>query len=511
MTTFISADEAVSLIHDHATFAHSGFVGAGLPDFLLKALRDHFDRTGSPQGLTYIKSIGDSDKKGRGADRLAADGLISTIITSHTGLEPALSRYIHEEKCLAYMIPLGTLLKLFRAQAAHQPGVWTRTGLMTFIDPRLEGGKVNLRTQTEGNELVRLVEVDGKEYLYYPSLPIQVCFIRGTYADEDGNILMDKESLIADQFELAAAAHASKGIVIAQVEGIVERRSFDARRIVVPRMLVDYVVQAPPAYHCQSLARPDFLPELTGAIRTPLTALQPLPLDARKVCASRAVQELQPQALINLGIGMPQGVAAAAAEKGLADGLTFSVESGVLGGVPLTGTDMGAALNPEAICKTADMLDLYDGGCLDLAVLCLAEIDRLGNINVSKFNGHVTGPGGFIDIAQNTKRLIFMGTFTAGGLKEEISQGKLHIVHEGAYKKFKQTVEQITFSAAYAVETGQDVLIVTERAVFRLTADGLVLTEIAPGIRLEEDVLAQMDFRPRLAEPLLTMDTALFT
>lgn len=510
MTKIVSAAQAVSLIRDGDTLAHSGFVGFGLPDYLLAALRERYDQSQSPKNLTLVKIIGDSDKKGRGSDRLAADGLIGTIISTHAGLEPALSRYIHENKCLAYMVPLGVLLKLFRAQTAHQPGVWTQTGLQTFIDPRLEGGKVNERTLREGQDRVRLTQVDGKDYLYFPAFPINVCFLRGTYADEDGNISLEREALHCDQLELAAATHNSGGMVIVQVEDVVARGSLDPRRVVLHHFMVDYVVIAPPEYHRQSLATDAFRPELTGETKKPLAAIAPMKPSIRKICAMRAAQEVKPNDVINLGIGMPQGVASAAAEKGVAD-LMFSTESGVLGGIPLTGLDMGAAINPEAIYKTADILDLYNGGCLDVAILGLAEMDTAGNVNVSKFNGHVVGPGGFIDISQNTKHIIFVGSFTAGGLEVTYADGKLQILHEGRYKKFKKAVEQITFSADFAIAHHQQVQVITERAVFTVTTEGLMLTEIAPAIDIEKDIIQQMEFRPIISPTLTVMDASLFT
>lgn len=510
MTKFIAGEEAAALVNSGATLAFSGFVGFGTPDYLLKCLRDRYDKAQAPQNLCLVKAIGDSDKKGRGTDRLAAGNLIGTLISSHAGLEPALSQKIYDNQCLAYMLPYGNLVKLFRAAAAHQPGILTKIGLGTFADPRLEGSKVNDLTKTSGKDMVRLVDVDGKEYLYYKAFPIDIAFVRGTYADEEGNISFEKEGVICDQLEIAAAAHNSGGIVIAEVEDIVAKGSLNPQLVKLHRFMIDYVVKAPAAYHRQSFASDDFRPELTGVIKKPLQTLQPLPLDNRKICAHRSALELKPGYLINLGIGIPQAAAAVAAELGFADTFILSTESGVLGGVPLPGLDMGAAINPEAMYKTADILDYYDGGCLDMAILGLAEIDGAGNVNVSKFNGHVAGPGGFIDISQNTPRLIFTGTFTAGGLKETCQDGKLIILQEGKYKKFKKNVEQITFSASYANQRGQQVLIVTERAVFQLTQAGLELIEIAPGIDLQQDILEQMEFLPTISPELKVMDASLF-
>lgn len=510
MTKFITGREAAALVKDGTTLAHSGFVGFGTPEYLLKSLRDRYDESQTPNDLCLVKAIGDSDKKGRGTDRLAVGDLIRTIISSHAGLELTLQQYIYENKCLAYMIPFGTLTKLFRTTAAHQPGVLTKIGLRTFADPRLEGSKVNELTKTSGRDMVRLVEIDGEECLYYKAFPIDVAFVRGTYADEDGNISFEKEGLVCDQLEIAAAAHSSGGIVVAQVENVVSRGTLDPRLVKLHRYMVDYVVVAPPEYHRQSFATDAFRPELNGMTKKPLQAMEPLPLDNRKICAHRSAMELKPGYLINLGIGIPQAAAAVAAELGFADKLIMSTESGVIGGVPLPGLDMGAAVNPEALYKTADILDFYDGGCLDLAVLGLAEMDAEGNVNVSKFNGRVAGPGGFIDISQNTPRIVFTGTFTAGGLKEVCKGGKLVIEHEGKFKKFKKNVEQITFSAEYAKQHGQHVLVVTERAVFRLMPEGLTLIEIAPGMDLQKDVLDQMEFTPIVSPDLKEMDAGIF-
>lgn len=510
MTKFITGEEAAALVRSGVTLACSGFVGFGTPDYLLKCLRDRYDKEQMPQGLTLVKAIGDSDKKGRGTDRLAAGNMVQTMISSHAGLEPALVQKIYENQCMAYMLPYGNLVKLFRAAAAHQPGILTKIGIETFADPRLEGSKANELTRTSGEDIVRLMEIDGEEYLYYKAIPIDVAFVRGTYADEDGNISFEKEGVVCDQLELAAAAHNSGGIVIAEVEDIVARGSLDPRLVKLHRFMIDYVVVSPPEFHRQSFATDEFRPELNGITRKPLQAMKPLLLDNRKICAHRCAMELKPGYLINLGIGIPQAAASVAAELGFADKLIMSTESGVLGGVPLPGLDMGAAVNPEAMYKTADILDYYDGGCLDMAVLGLAETDCAGNVNVSKFNGHVAGPGGFIDISQNTPKIIFTGTFTAGGLKEVCKDGKLIIVQEGKYKKFKKHVEQVTFSAAYAQKRGQQVFIVTERAVFQLTEKGLELIEIAPGVDLQQDILDQMEFLPAISPALKVMDRAIF-
>ena len=509
MSKVITAREAADLIPDGATVAMGGFCGFGSPDELLIGIRERFEETGAPKNLTLLKGVSVGDKAARGGSRIALDGLVRKVVCSHVGLEPALAGMIGENRCLAYMIPLGTITELLRAAASNKPGVITRCGLETFADPRLEGSKANSRTVEEGEDIVSVMNVNGEDCLFYPTIPVDVCIIRGTYADRKGNIVLDHEALQAEQLEAAEAAHAGGGVVIVQVEDVVDR-DFDPRTVKLHHFMVDYIVKARPENHIQGYDTDAFRPAVCGEERAPLEAVAPMPLNDRKVCGRRAAMELQPDMLINLGIGMPDSVAAVAAEEGIADRFTLSIESGVLGGVPLGGLGLGGSVNPEAIYKMPDILNVYDGGGLDMAVLGLAEIDRHGNVNVSKFGGRVTGPGGFINIAQNTKTVIFVGTFTAGGLKTSYEDGRWNLLQEGRAIKFKNEVEQVTFSGAYAARTGKRVLVVTERAVFRLAAEGLELIEIAPGADLERDILAHMEFRPAVSPDLKEMDARLF-
>ena len=509
MSKVITACEAANLIPDGATVAMGGFCGFGSPDELLIGIRERFLETGAPRDLTLVKGVSVGDKAERGGSRIALDGLVRKVICSHVGLEPALAKMIEENRCLAYLIPLGTITELLRAAASNKPGVLTRCGLETFADPRLEGSKANALTQETGEDMVTLLNIMGEDCLYYPAIPVDVCIIRGTYADRKGNIVLDHEAVQAEQLEAAEAAHANGGIVIVQVEDIVDR-DFDPRTVKLHHFMVDYIVKARSENHFQGYDTDEFRPEICGEARKSLEAVLPVPLNDRKVCGRRAAMELRPGALINLGIGMPEAVAAVAAEEGIADRFTLSIESGVLGGVPLGGLGLGGSINPEAIYKMADIMNVYDGGGLDLAVLGLAEIDRSGNVNVSRFGGRVTGPGGFINISQNTKTVIFVGTFTAGGLKTSYADGKWSLLQEGRFVKFKNEVEQVTFSGAYAARTGKRVLVVTERAVFRLMEEGLELIEIAPGADLEKDVLAHMEFRPMISPYLTGMDDRIF-
>lgn len=353
------------------------------------------------------------------------------------------------------------------------------------------------------------MKLDNKEYLWYKAFPINVAILKGTTADEFGNISMEKEALRLEVFVMALAAKNSGGKVIVQVERVAKRGALDPRSIVIPGALVDAVVIAKPENHVQTLAE-KYNPSFTGDVKIPLDSIPPMALDARKVIARRAALEMSPNIVINLGIGIPEGVGAVAAEEGISDIFTSTVEPGLHGGVPLSGLNFGAAINPEAMIDHPSQFDFYDGGGLDLACLGMAECDISGNVNVSKFGPRIAGPGGFVNITQNAKVVIFCGTFTAGGLKEKVCDGKLVIENEGRAKKFVEKVEHITFSGEYSQEKKQKVLYVTERAVFEIRNNALTLIEIAPGVDLEKDILNQMCFKPQIAEDLKLMDERIF-
>lgn len=509
MTQFVSAQDAVSYIPDGCTLAVGGFNGFGAPEALLAALRERFLSSGSPRDLTIMKSVSVGDRGERGVSRIALEGLIRRVITSHVGLEPAMAKLVEENKILAYMLPLGTVTDLYRAAASHRPGVITHVGLETFVDPRQGGGKANELTAAEGEDLVSLLRIDGEDWLFHRTVPVDVCLLRGSYADRKGNIVLSKEAMYGEQLEAAAAAHNHGGTVIVQVEQVLDE-DFDPRIVRLHHTLVDYVVTAPPELHRQGFGYDEYRPEVAGECRVPLEAKAAMPLNERKLCGRRAALELKADSLVNLGIGVPEAVAAVAAEEGFSDRITLSIESGVLGGVPLSGLALGGTTNPEAIYKMPDTLNLYDGGVLDLAVLGMAEMDSEGNVNVSKFGGRVIGPGGFINISQNTPVMLFTGSFTAGGLKTSCEGGRLRILQEGRAQKLVDHVEQITFSGAYARRKGQRVLYITERAVFRLAGEGVELIEIAPGMDLEQDILAHMGFRPIISPKLREMDRRIF-
>ena len=507
MAKFMTPREAVELIKDGDTLATGGFLNNGFAESLDIALDERFVETGKPSDLTLVYAAGQGDGKDRGLNHLGHEKLLKRVIGGHWNLSPKIGALAVANKIEAYNLPQGTISQLYRDIAAHKVGTITHVGLKTFVDPRIDGGKINDVTR---EEIVELINIAGQERLLYKAFPLNVCFLRGTYADEKGNITLEKEGVTLDTTSMAQAVKNSGGTVIVQVEKVVKAGTLDPKKVKIPHIYFDVVVAVPAAEHMPE-ADPDMLAVYNGDLHIPADSLPPLPLGDRKIIARRAAMELQPGSVVNLGIGVPEAVALVANEEGIGDYMTLTVEAGPVGGIPAGGLSFGLSVNGDCILDQAYQFDFYDGGGLDLAYLGLAECDEAGNINVSKLGPRVTGCGGFINITQNAKRLFFCGTFTAKGLKIATGDGTLKIVQEGSARKFLKKVGHVTFSGEYAQEVNQPVLYITERAVFELRKDGLHLIEIAPGIDLEKDILAHMDFTPKMDTPPKLMDARIFT
>ena len=509
MAKFINAAEAAGLIPDGVTVGSNGFMGTTFPEEIVQEIENRFLETGRPKGLTLFFCAAQGDNKTKGLQHMAHEGLLRRTIGGHYGMARKVGALVTGNKIEAYDLPQGVLAHLLCETAAHQPGVLTRVGLGTFVDPRLLGGKMNEKTKA-AEDLVQLVRLNGEDFLFYKSIPIDCALIAGTYADEDGNISFEREGVRAEALAMATACRNSGGKVFVQVQRVVRAGSLHPRMVEIPGVLVDYVVVASDLKYCMQNFASQYNPGFSGEHRMGMADFRPAPLNSKKVIARRAAMELRDKSAVNLGVGIPEYISAVAAEEGITKKFTLTVEDGLFGGIPQNGLDFGVSLNPACMVPMPSMFDFYDGGGLDQAFVGFAEGDMEGNVNVSQFGPLMPGCGGFIDITQNTKRVYFCGTFTAEGLKTEIGNGELHILQEGRVDKFSDSVRQITFSAKTALKNNLPVMYITERAVFRLTADGLMLCEAAPGVDLERDVFAHMPKKPTIAPDFRRMDARIF-
>lgn len=501
----VTADEAVRVVESGDTVVIGGSGGGhAVPEALIEALERRFLAEGKPGALTSLHPVGLGDRQDRGVSRFSHPGMLKRIVCGTLVDSPKIEQLALANKVEAYTLPQGALSQLMREMAAGRPGLITQVGLHTFVDPRHGGGR---QSEIAKDDLVELVQIDGREWLRYKPHRINVAFLRGTTADEDGNVTMEHEAICGEMISMAQATRAAGGVVIAQVKRMALRGTLPARQVKIPGMLVDLVVVDPEqrqTYHSV------YNPVYAGEVKAPASSIAPMALDPRKVIARRAALELVPGAVCNLGSGVSTGIATVGAEEGILDEVVLTNEQGLIGGAPVSGNEVGASRNFWAMVDQPYQFDFYDGGGLDIAFLSFAEVDAACNVNVSRFANKIVGPGGFINISQGAKKMVFSGTFTAGGLKLEWPDGLMRVVGEGRERKFVNQLVQRTYSGAFARERGQQVVYVTERAVFHAVDGELMLVEIAPGADLERDVLAHMEFRPRISPDLKRMDARLF-
>ena len=506
LNKFVSATDAVALIRDRDTVALVGG-GGGLVEAscLFAAVERRFLETGHPRDLWVVHALGIGDRKTRGMNCFAHEGMVRRVIGGHWVWSPRMQELARDEKIEAYVLPGGVVMQLFREIGAKRPGLFTHVGLGTFVDPRMGGGKMNGRAR---EDLVELVEVAGQEWLRYKPFPVDVALIRGSFADAHGNICLDQEAANLEIYAVALAAHNSGGKVIAQVRTAVDVGTLPARAVRVPGAIVDAVVVDPDQRLTYEIVHD---PTMTGERRGPVPPEPPQPFSVRQAIARRAAEELSDGAVVNYGFGIPDAIAKLVARRGTAERTYQTIEHGTYGGSLLDGPLFGFARNPSAMIDAPSQFDFYAGGGLDVAFLGFGEVDAAGHVNVSKLGDTIVGPGGFMDIAQNARKVVFCGTFDAKQAEYRTGDGMLHVLRHGEVRKFVGAVQQITFSGTEALRAGHEVVYVTERAVFRLTSAGMVLAEVAPGVDLRRDILERMDFAPLMPEEPVMMAAEHFT
>jgi propionate CoA-transferase len=501
----VSAEQAVSYIRDGDTIVIGGSGGGhAVPETLMAAVETRFLADGAPRAVTVVHPVGLGDGADKGMGHFAHPGLLKRVIGGTFVNSPRISDLSIANQIEGYTLPQGALSQLMREMAAGRPGLITKTGLHTFVDPRHGGGR---QSECAPEGIVELIDFRGDEYLFFKSLNVDVCLLRGTTADEDGNVTMEQEAVFGEMISEAQATKRCGGLVIVQVRRLARRGTLPAKQVKIPGILVDLVVVDPEQ---RQTYLTKYSPSYAGELKIPLSDIPVLPFDARKIIARRAALDLFPGAICNLGSGISTGIANVAAEEGVLEEVCLTNEQGLIGGAPSSGNDAGAARNYQAMVDQPYQFDFYDGGGLDLAFLSFAEIDQLGNANVSRFGGRIVGPGGFINISQNARKVVFSATFTAGKTEYDLTGGRMKITRDGAGRKLVRAVEQITYSGPYGAKRGQTTLYVTERAVFRLSSDGVTLIEVAPGVDVDRDILARMDFKPKIAPDLREMDARIF-
>jgi propionate CoA-transferase len=502
----ISSVEAASIVQSGDSILVSGSGGGhGVPEMILEALENRFLATGEPRDLCLVHAVGIGDRALKGAARFRHPGMLERSITGALIDSPPLIDLARDNQIESYTLPQGVISQLTREMAAGRPGLITKTGLHTFVDPRQLGAR---QSKSATEDLIELIEIAGEEWLRFKPLSLDVVYLRGTTSDQDGNITMEREAIPGEMLSSAQAARRQGAAVVVQVKRLAQRHTLPAREVKIPGILVDYVVVDPDQKQTYATS---YNPSYSGELRVPLEGMSRLSFSERKIVARRAAMELRPGAICNLGAGISTGVSAVAAEENILSQVVLTNEQGFIGGAPLTGVDSGTAQNFDAVVDQPYQFDFYDGGGLDIAFLSFAEVDPNGNVNISRFGDKIVGIGGFINISQNAKKVVFSGTFTSGGLKIECSNGALQILNEGRFSKFVPSIEQICYNATFAAEEERTAIFVTERAVFEVARGGLRLIEIAPGIEVERDVLAHMAFRPSIAKDLKTMDSRLFS
>ena len=507
---FVTAREAAGYVKDNMTVCPIGMTLVSASEAVLKEIEALFLETGHPAGITLLHSCGQSDRKD-GIQHFAHEGLVRRIIGSHWGLQPRWMEMIANNQVEAYCLPQGQIAQLYRSMACGLPGKMSKVGLGTFVDPRIEGGKMNDRTKPL-EDIVEIMDYHGEDYMFYKQVPIDVCIIRGTECDEMGNLTTEEEAMKLEVLAGVMAAKRYGGKVIAQVKRVVQTGTLNPKSVTVPGVFIDAVVvcENPEVDHRQTSSWV-FDPSYCGQARVPQNAIDPLPMSVRKLTGRRAIEEVYPGCVVNLGTGIPNDVIGNISnEEGINDDIMITVESGIYGGVQAGGIDFGIGQNLYAMIGHHEQMDYYNGAGVDVTFMGFGELDGEGNVNATKMGPRCTGCGGFIDITQNAKKVVFCGTFTASGCEFSFENNKLTIVKEGKIRKMVSRVAQYSFNGKLSRSNNQDVYIVTERAVFKLAPEGVVLIEIAPGVDLQKQVLDMMDFQPIVSENLKVMDEALF-